>query len=184
MAEMMLERGLEIDPSCIWRWVQEYGPEPEKRCRPHLKPTSKSYRMDETYIKVKGNDRYLYRAVDSTGQTIDFLLTAKCECCRGQTLLSKGSGRFEQLSAASHQCGQEPGLRACSYRVTVRRGPSPELPFTPMQVLEQHSGARPSNGQKAGMVGERLRLVPWRMENDPGCGSSASDPQGTSEEGL
>src|SRR5205085_2688913 len=44
---------------------------------PHLKPTNKSYRVDETYIKVKGKDRYLYRAVDSTGQTIDFLLTAK-----------------------------------------------------------------------------------------------------------
>src|ERR1700733_9450655 len=77
MTEMMLERGLEIDPSCIWRWVQQYGPELEKRCRPHLKPTNKSYRVDETYIKVKGKDRYLYRAVDSTGQTIDFLLTAK-----------------------------------------------------------------------------------------------------------
>jgi transposase, IS6 family len=45
--------------------------------RPHLKVTNKSYRIDETYIKVKGKDPYLYRAVDSTGQTIDFLLTAK-----------------------------------------------------------------------------------------------------------
>src|SRR5438105_8294341 len=52
-----------------------------------------------------------------------------------------------------------------------------------MQVLEQHGGARPSDRQKAGMVGERLRLVPQRMANDPGCGSRASDPQGTSEEG-
>src|SRR5207253_10631895 len=77
MTEMMMERGLEIDQSCIWRWVQQYGPELEKRCRTHLKPINKSYRVDETYIKVKGKDRYLYRAVDSTGQTIDFLLTAK-----------------------------------------------------------------------------------------------------------
>src|SRR6266498_100524 len=52
-------------------------PELNKRCRPHLKPTNRSYRTDETYIKVKGEDKYLYRAVDSTGQTIDFLLTAK-----------------------------------------------------------------------------------------------------------
>jgi transposase, IS6 family len=49
----------------------------EKRCRPHLKPTNKSYRIDEAYIKVKGQERYLYRAVDSTRQTIDFLVTAK-----------------------------------------------------------------------------------------------------------
>jgi IS6 family transposase len=57
--------------------VQAYAPELNKRCRPHLKPASKSYRIDETCIEVKGSDKYLYRAVDSTGQTIDFLLTAK-----------------------------------------------------------------------------------------------------------
>jgi transposase, IS6 family len=49
----------------------------EKRCRPHLRPTTDSYRVDETYIKIKGRWYYLYRAVDSTGQTIDFLLSAK-----------------------------------------------------------------------------------------------------------
>src|SRR5689334_13828800 len=77
VAELLAERGLFVDASCIWRWVQAYGPELNKRCRPHLKSTNKSYRIDETYIKVKGEDRHLYRAVDSTGQTIDFLLTAK-----------------------------------------------------------------------------------------------------------
>ena len=75
MAEMANERGLSIDASCIWRWVQVYGPELDKRCRPQLKPTNRSWRLDETYIKVKGRDRFLYRAVDSKGQTIDFLLT-------------------------------------------------------------------------------------------------------------
>jgi transposase, IS6 family len=74
MAEMAIERGLVIDASCIWRWVQVYGPELDKRCRPYLRPTNKSWRLDETYIKVKGRDRFLYRAVDSSGQTIDFLL--------------------------------------------------------------------------------------------------------------
>jgi transposase, IS6 family len=59
------------------RWVQVYAPERNKRCRPHLKPSNKSYRVDATYIKVKGQDKYLYRAVDCTGQTIDFLLTGK-----------------------------------------------------------------------------------------------------------
>ena len=68
---------VEADASCIWRWVQVYAPELNKRCRPYLKSTNKSYRIDETYIKVKGQDKYLYRALDSTGQTIEFLLTAK-----------------------------------------------------------------------------------------------------------
>src|SRR4029077_8461400 len=75
VAELVAERGAEVDASCIWRWVQAYAPELNKRCRPHLKPTNKSYRIDETYINVKGEDKYLYRALDSTGQTIDFLLT-------------------------------------------------------------------------------------------------------------
>ena len=57
--------------------VQRYGPELDKRCRPHLRLTNDSWRVDETYIEVKGEWKYLYRAVDSDGNTIDFLLTAK-----------------------------------------------------------------------------------------------------------
>ena len=74
--EMMRERGLTIDHTTIYRWVQAYAPELEKRIRPHLRLTNDSYRVDETYIKVKGAWKYLYRAVDSTGQTIDFMLSS------------------------------------------------------------------------------------------------------------
>jgi transposase, IS6 family len=89
VSELMAERGVEVDASCIWRWVQAYAPELNKRCRPHLKATNKSYRIDETYIKVKGQDRYLYRAVDSTGQTIDFLLTAKRDTAAAKRFLRR-----------------------------------------------------------------------------------------------
>ena len=89
VAELLAERGVEVDPSCIWRWVQAYAPELNKRCRPHLKPTNKSYRTDETYIKVKGEDKYLYRAVDSTGQTIEFLLTAKRDAAGAKRFFRK-----------------------------------------------------------------------------------------------
>ena len=77
LEEMMYERGLNVDHSTINRWVLHYGPELERRCRPHLKPTSDSWRVDETYVKVKKQWKYLYRAVDSQGNTLDFLLTAK-----------------------------------------------------------------------------------------------------------
>jgi transposase, IS6 family len=74
---MMNERGLSLDHTTIYRWVQAYAPELEKRIRPHLRPTNDSYRVDETYVKIKGEWKSLYRAVDSTGQTIDFMLSAK-----------------------------------------------------------------------------------------------------------
>src|SRR5580704_13538035 len=74
--ELLEERGLETDHTTVWRWVQRYGPELEQRLRRHLKPTNKSWRVDETYLWVKGRWCYLYRAIDSTGATIDFLLSA------------------------------------------------------------------------------------------------------------
>jgi transposase, IS6 family len=61
MAEMAAERGLAMTASCIWRWVQVYGPEIDRRCRPHLKRTNRRWRLDETYINVKGRDRFLYQ---------------------------------------------------------------------------------------------------------------------------
>jgi transposase, IS6 family len=50
VAEMLAERGLEVDASCVWRWFQAYAPELNKRCRAHFRPTNKSYRIDETYM--------------------------------------------------------------------------------------------------------------------------------------
>jgi len=76
VAEMVNERGMDVHHTTVFRWVQEYGPELDKRCRPHLRPTNDSWRVDETYIEVKGKWKYLYRAVDSDGNTLDFLLTA------------------------------------------------------------------------------------------------------------
>jgi len=73
LEEMMLERGIEVDHTTIYRWVQRYAPEIEKKMRWYLQGgTTGSWRVDETYIKVKGKWKYLYRAVDSKGRTIDF----------------------------------------------------------------------------------------------------------------
>jgi transposase, IS6 family len=96
LEEMMWERGLSLDHTTIYRWVQAYAPELEKRIRPHLRLTNDSYRVDETYVKVKGAWKYLYRAVDSTGQTIDFMLSAKRD--------ARAAKRFFRkiLKAASH----------------------------------------------------------------------------------
>src|SRR4051794_34837352 len=74
---MLLDRGVEADHTTIFRWIQAYAPQLEKRIRPHLRMSNGSWRGDETYVKVKGRWTYLYRAVDSRDQTIDFLLSAK-----------------------------------------------------------------------------------------------------------
>jgi putative transposase len=75
---MMAERGTQMDYSTIQRWVNRYGPQFEAEFTKKWKrPTGSRWRMDETYIKVKGRWKYLYRAVDKSGNTIDFLLTAK-----------------------------------------------------------------------------------------------------------
>ncbi|PGC18983.1 IS6 family transposase, partial [Bacillus pseudomycoides] len=75
LVEMMAERGLFVAHTTIMHWVHQYGPELDKRIRRHLKQTNDSWRIDETYIKVKSQWMYLYRAVDSKGSTIDFYLS-------------------------------------------------------------------------------------------------------------
>jgi transposase-like protein len=77
LEEMMEERGVFVDHSSINRWAIRFLPLLEKVFRKHKRPVGCSWRMDETYIKVKGAWKYLYRAVDKQGKTVDFLLTAK-----------------------------------------------------------------------------------------------------------
>jgi transposase-like protein len=78
----------------VWRWVQRYSPELEQRLRRHLKPTNKSWRVDETYVRVKGRWCYLYRAIDSTGATIDFLLSAVRDADAAKQLFRRALSSF------------------------------------------------------------------------------------------
>jgi IS6 family transposase len=86
---MMRERGPSVDHTTVWRWVQRYAPEINKRIRPHLKMSGTSYRVDETYIKVGKTCKYLYRAIDSTGQTIEFMLSAKRDVLAAKRFFKK-----------------------------------------------------------------------------------------------
>jgi transposase-like protein len=74
LAEMMQERGVGVDASTIFRWVQRYAPELEKRVRWYQGYRSGSWRVDETYVRVGGQWKYLFRAIDKHGELIDFML--------------------------------------------------------------------------------------------------------------
>ncbi|MGG0513188.1 IS6 family transposase [Bacillus pseudomycoides] len=97
LVEMMEERGLSIAHTTIMRWVHQYGPQLEEKVRHHLKTTNDSWRVDETYIKVKGQWMYLYRAVDSEGNTIDFYLSKSRDKQAAKRF-------FKKALAASHIC--------------------------------------------------------------------------------
>lgn len=89
LEEMMRERGLAVNHSTIFRWVQRYAPEINQRIRPHLKLAGASYRVDETYIKVRKSCKYLYRAVDKEGNTIEFMLSAKRDVMAAKRFFKK-----------------------------------------------------------------------------------------------
>jgi transposase, IS6 family len=90
--ELLAERGVHADHVTVWRWVQRYAPEVNRRLRSRLNSTNDSWRVDETYIRVKGKWVYLYRAVDSSGATIDFLLSAKRDAAAAERFLTKALG--------------------------------------------------------------------------------------------
>ncbi|MDE9552699.1 IS6 family transposase [Xenorhabdus bovienii] len=89
LEERMAERGIEVDHATIPRWVLRLVPLLGKAFRPRKKPVGSRWRMDETYIKVKGQWKYLYRAVDTDGQTVDFLLTARRDAMAARRFFRK-----------------------------------------------------------------------------------------------
>ena len=89
LAAMLSDRSVTVDHTTLFRWVQTYAAKLETRVRRHLRPCTGSWQLDETYIKVKGVWTYLYRAVDSLGQTIDFLLSARRDAVAAKRFFRK-----------------------------------------------------------------------------------------------
>jgi transposase-like protein len=125
LEEMMQERGVEVDHSSLNRWVLKFTPLLEQAFRKRKLAVGTSWRMDETYISVKGQWKYLYRAVDKAGYTIDFLLTAKRD--------RKAALRF--LRKAIDQCGMPKKITidALSLEQAVRRLTSDPADFYGIQ---------------------------------------------------
>jgi IS6 family transposase len=108
LEEMMAEGSLGVDHTTIYRWVQRYVPELEKRCKPHLKQTNDSWRVDETYMKVKGEWRYLYRAVDAAGNTLEFLLSENRDAQAAKWFFTKVLGASHTITPRVINVDQNP----------------------------------------------------------------------------
>ncbi len=138
--ELLEDRGCNVDHTTVWRWVQCYSPELEQRMRRHLKSTNKSWRVDETYVRVKGRWCYPYRAIDSTGATIDF------PCCQHRVTQMLPSACFVRRSAIY------PILNLELSTPTGRRSTAPRSPT----VRRKGQCSRPLNIQYRGAVGSHI----------------------------
>jgi len=114
VCDLMEERGVTVVHTTVLRWVQRFVPVFEKMWKNYARPVSSSWRVDETYIKVKGQWRYLYRAVDKQGRTVDFLLSKSREHAAAMRFFKKAIGNHEAPkkitldgSRASHQAVAE-----------------------------------------------------------------------------
>lgn len=123
LEQMMGERGVSLDHSTIYRWVQRYAPEMEKRLRWQWRcPRSRSWRLDETYVKVRGQWAYLYRALDKHGNTIDFYLSPTRNAQAAKRFLGKAlNGLKHWEKPEDHQHRQGTYLRYRNFRTESRR---------------------------------------------------------------
>jgi len=139
---MMAERNLNVDHVTIWRWVQRYAPELNRRCRRELRTTNGSWRVDETYLRVAGKWTYLYRAVDSTGATIDFLLSARRDAAAAKRFLQKALRSPRHPRPRVINVGK-PVVSKGDLCIEDGRRTGVPVPLPSRPVPEQHCGARP-----------------------------------------
>ncbi len=120
--EMMLERGIHVDHSTINRWVIHYSPLLGDEFRKKFKrQTGSSWRMDETYIKVKGKWHYLYRAVDTNGDTVDFMLSPRRDESAAKAFFTKsiGSHGIPKKITIDKSGANFAGLNAINFQIAI-----------------------------------------------------------------
>jgi transposase-like protein len=174
---MMAERGLSIDHVTIWRWVQRYAPVLNQRIRRELRRPNRSWRVDETYVKVAGNWAYLYRAIDSTGETIDFMLSPKRDLTAAKLFLrlalSGGGPSPRVINVDGHPA------YASAITELKESGELGSLSLSNIALPEQHHRAGPPVNQKADHGKPRIPIGRRRVENHRGLRGDACNPEGT-----
>src|SRR6201995_3118936 len=151
---MLLDRGVSVSHTTIFHWIQAYAGELEKRIRPHLRMSNGSWRVEETYVKVKGRWMYLYRAVDSRGQTIDFLLSAKRDAEAAKRFFRKALAQPHTVNPRT---------------ITVAKNPATAQPGNPAPNPLEKDPAQPESpggGEKECELWRRSRLRQVKYLND------------------
>jgi hypothetical protein len=157
----MAERGLSVNHVTIWRWVQRYAPILNQRIRRELRRPNRSWRVDETYVRVAGSWAYLYRAVDSAGETIDFMLSPKAR--------SNGGEAFPAARLVGRQHPRTEGVR--------RTGAPLSMPN--LAVSQQHHRAGPPLHQETIRRQSRIPVGGGSLENHRRLRGNACDSQRT-----
>jgi transposase-like protein len=126
LVEMMAERGLHLAHTTIMRWVQRYVPEFEKSWARYSRKVGRSWRVDETYLKVRGRWVYLYRAVDKEGNTVDFRLSPKRDVAAAKAFFRKALRTQGEFPSASLWMAMPHRIAQCARcRAKTRYGSTP-----------------------------------------------------------
>ena len=165
LEELMAERGLSVDHTTIWRWTQTYGPEVYRRLSGELKRKSPTWHVDETFVRVAGKWMYLFRAVDSRGQTVDFYLSETRDREAAKIFLKKA---LENTDNQPPHVFVRDGLR--SYPAAIRElQKEKHLTGACRQRTRQYANNRIESDHRhikrrlRGMQGPRTTATAWRV---------------------
>nr|WP_232454543.1 IS6 family transposase [Domibacillus aminovorans] len=161
VVEMMEERGLSMAHTTIMRWVHQYGPELDERVRRHLKQTNDSWRVDETYVKVKGQWMYLYRAVDSKGNTIDFHLSKTRDYKAAKRFFKKALRSFHVSKPRVITVDKNPAYLSSSHQILTRNKKHADRHATQTkEIVKQYRRTGSSFYQEASSFYVRIEVLP------------------------